>query len=327
MAADATATRLQAGARLSLAATRLAEAGVASAGVDARRLLAHVLGERRVPADRALSRAESAAFDRLVDRRRAREPLQLITGRCGFRLLDLVCEPGVFVPRPETEIVTGLAIARVQSPRAGASATASRRDRTRPLPAHPVVVEPCTGSGAIGVSIAAEVPGARVVAGDADPTAVALARRNADRARRGEAGVASLAAGAEIDVVHSDLLDGVDGALRGHVDLLVANPPYLPATDASTWEPEVADHDPRGALVGGPVGHELVDALLALAGDWLRPAGALVLEIDARHAADVAAVARRVGLVDVRVEPDLTGASRALVATAPGAPGHGRART
>jgi release factor glutamine methyltransferase len=234
----------------------------------------------------------------LAARRAAREPVQVVIGRTWFRELELACEAGVFVPRPETEIVAGLAIAAARQ--AGGA---------------PLVVEPCTGTGAIALSVAVEVDGARVVATDVDPAAVALARRNLDRVRAGAAGPHHVAR--EVTVLEGDLLTPVDRELRGHVDVLVANPPYLPAADRGSWAPEVGDHDPDRALVGGDDGHELVDALLTAAADWLAPGGTVVLEIDERRGDRAAASAAAVGLVDVRVEADLTGAARAIVARRP----------
>lgn len=272
-------------------AARLAEAGVPTPDVDARLLVYH--------ATEVAGPQPEEVLDALVERRCRREPLQLVLGRTWFRHLELVCMPGVFVPRPETEIVAGLAIA------------AARRV-TRPR-----VVEPCCGGGAIGLSVAVEVPHAQVVAADVDPAAVAACRINLERLRAGAAGVPSLAAGANVEVRVSDLLAGIDPALRGEVDVLVANPPYLPAADRATWEPEVRDHDPAHALVGGQDGHEVVEALLRDAAAWLAPHGTVVVEIDERRGGDATAAAAAVGLEAVRVERDLTGADRVLVAVQP----------
>jgi release factor glutamine methyltransferase len=283
-------------------AATLGDAGVPSPAVDARWLVEGIVGvdPHRHP-DTLLPPASLPALQDAVARRVAREPLQLILGTAPFRSLELACSPGVFVPRPETEIVAGLAVGVAQ--RVNSSA--------------PVVAEPCTGTGAIACAIAAEVPGARVLATDRDPAAVDLARHNADRVRRGVAGPPGFARAASLTVQTGDLLEPLDPALRGHLDVLVANPPYLPAGDRDSWAPEVADHDPDAALVGGVDGHEVVDRLLALATRWLAPGGTVILEIDERRSADAAAVARDVGLGDVEVARDLTGADRAIVARRP----------
>lgn len=263
-------------------ADRLARARVASPDADARWIVEHVL---RVAGDPTTSGAPLLAS--LVARRAAREPLQLVVGSTAFRTVELSCRPGVFIPRPETEVVAGVAI-----------------DRARLAGPRPVVVEPCTGTGAIAAALAVEVAASRLIATEVDPAAVLLASDN----------LAALEVSQRTTVLTGDLLDPLDPALRGHLDVLVANPPYLPAADRATFDPEVGVHDPDRALIAGPDGHEVVDRLLALAADWLAPGGSVVLEIDARRGADAASVARSLGLVDVEVRPDLTGADRVLAA-------------
>ncbi len=276
----------------------LASAGVPTPEVDARWLVAHAAGsDPRVWGQRSLPPEASAALADLVRRRARREPLQRVLGETAFRMLTFACAPGVFVPRPETEVVAGVAIE-------------AARAAGRP----PLVAEPCTGSGAIACSLAAEVTGVRVMAGDVDVRAVAAARSNARRLSEGTAGVDGPAPGATVEVRHADLLDALPTDVRGHLDVLVANPPYLPAAERETWEPEVAVHDPSRALVGGPDGHEVVAALTAAAPTWLSPGGTLVLEIDERRGEEARALAGCAGLVEARIVRDLTGAPRALVA-------------
>jgi release factor glutamine methyltransferase len=292
-------------------ARRLAAAGVASPAVDARWLVESAtlesgpLGAARGPGEPAVDVASLAGR---VARRIAREPLQVVLGTVGFRHVTLRAASGVFVPRPETEVVAGLAV------------DAARAVRARPAR----VVDACTGSGAIALAVASEVPRARVVATEVDPAAVAVARANlADLTARtpppdvpwrpGD----RLAPGADVRIVAGDLLDEVDPGWRGTVDVLVANPPYLPAADRGTWAPEVADHDPDRALVGGRDGHEVVDRLLRLAGEWLRPGGTVVVEIDDRRGQDALAAATAAGLVGCRVVADLAGRDRAIAAARP----------
>jgi release factor glutamine methyltransferase len=279
-------------------ARALDDAGVSSPEVDARLLARHVmgLGTAGIHTTALPPGGVLAELDDLVRRRAERTPLQLLTGVTWFRFLRVACRPGVFIPRPETEVVAGLAI----------DAAKAAGDR-------PLVVEPCTGTGVIALSVAAEVAGARVVASDRSPAAVELAGINLEHVREGHGDVSGLAPGATCEIVAGDLLDGVDPSLRGQVDVLVANPPYLPAGDRGSWAPEVAEHDPEPALVGGEDGHEVVDALLAAAVGWLAPGGMVVVEIDQRRGSDAAAVARGVGLTDVTIEKDLTGADRAVV--------------
>lgn len=247
---------------------RLRAAGVPTPEVDARLLARHAGGD-------------AALLERLVARRAAREPLQLIVGAVGFRYLEIAVEPGVFIPRPETEVLAGAALER--------------------LPAGGVAVEPCTGSGAVACAVAQEGRPARVVATDCDPRAVALARRNA-------------AAFPVVEVVLGDLLEPVEASLRGRVDVLVANPPYLAAGEVDGLEPEVAVHDPHVALVAGPTGHEVCDALVDAAPGWLARGGWLLLEVDPSRAAATAARCGAVGLAAVAVLPDLTGRDRVVVA-------------
>jgi release factor glutamine methyltransferase len=271
-------------------AATLAAAGVPCPAVDARRLVEAALA----------SDDPGPELDRLVSARASRVPLQVVLGHTWFRHLRLRCRSGVFVPRPETEVVAGVAIeaARGAGPR-------------------PTVVEPCTGTGAIALAVATEVAGAHVTASDVSPAAVALARENLDAVRTGAAEVDGLAPGATCAVHEGDLLAGLDD-LRGRIDVLVSNPPYLPTADRGSWEPEVARHDPDVALVGGPDGHEVVDRLLLDAATWLAPGGVVVLEIDERRGADAARAAEAAGLVDVVVLPDLTGADRMVRARRPG---------
>ncbi|MFA9445035.1 peptide chain release factor N(5)-glutamine methyltransferase [Egicoccus sp. AB-alg6-2] len=268
---------------------RLAAAGVPSPRVDARLLVEHV-----VAVAGSCDGCGAALLDGLVSRRADREPLQLVLGRTWFRELELRCAPGVFIPRPETEIVAGVAIDEAR--RHGAA----------------IVAEPCTGTGAIALSVAVEVSGARIVATDVDPRAVATARDNLGRVLAGEAGAPLVAD--QVEILDGDLLAPLAPELRGRIDVLVANPPYLPASDRGSWQPEVADHDPDRALVGGTDGHEVVERLLADATAWLRPGGLVVLEIDDRRAGDARAAATAVGLTAVDVVRDLTGADRAVVA-------------
>lgn len=283
-------------------ARTLRDAGVASPEVDARWLVEAASGidPRRAP-DAALTPAAADALAPLVVRRSAREPLQLVVGTAAFRTIELRCRPGVFVPRPETEVLAGLAIDLVRA--------------ARPAGERVVVHEPCCGTGAVGLAVASEVDGAVVLLGDRSERAVSLARENRDLLA--EAGLLR----ATVEVHRGELLDAFAGSEHGRADVIVANPPYLPVGDLATLDPEVGAHDPHDALAGGPDGHEVVDALLDAAAAALAPGGAVVIEIDARRADEAVAVARRAGLVDAEVRPDLTGAERFVLARRPGPAG------
>jgi len=287
-------------------AERLRVARVPSPEVDARWLVEAAAGRdpRRAP-DEVLDERAARELDALVLRRRRREPLQLVLGTAAFRDLELRCRPGVFVPRPETEILAGIALDLVQDAR-------GRRDAGGTAPV--LVLEPCCGTGAVGLAVATGTADAEVIMADRSAAAVALAEENRD---------ALAAAGrlrSVVTVRSGPLMEAFDPALRGHVDLLVANPPYLPLSDLATMDVEVAGHDPHDALFGGPEGHELVHALLSEALEWLAPGGAVLLEIDARRSAAVLGRARDIGLVEVAARRDLTGADRFVSARRPERP-------
>ncbi len=288
---------------------QLRDAGVPSPEVDARWLVEAATGSdpRRAPG-RPLAPGEQRVLDELRARRGAREPLQLVIGTAAFRELELRCRPGVFVPRPETEVLAGLAIEIVRG----------MQLEERALTGRPVVVhEPCCGTGAVGLAVANEIDGAVVLIADRSDAAVALATENRDLL----ASTGRLRS--PVEVCQGVLLDAFAASAHGAPHVIVANPPYLPQAEIAQLEPEVAGHDPRDALAGGPDGHEVVDALLVAAAGRVAPAGlapggTIVLEIDARRAVETVARARSVGLVDVQVHRDLTGAERFVIARRPG---------
>lgn len=274
------------------AARLLDEAGVPSPGHDARALAAHVLGLPRLHPllDNDISPSQALAYAELVDRRRRREPLQHIVEEAGFRYLILAVEPGVFVPRPETEVVAQVAI----------DEAALRVERGE----SPLVVDLCCGAGGVALSTATEVPGCAVVAVDLSLAAVRLTRRNA---RRAGVGALRIEQG---DVRDVELL----ADLHGQAAVVVSNPPYIPP-DAVPIEPEVRDHDPDLALYGGgPDGLDLPRAVAQLAARLLAPGGLFVMEHADVQAAAVRALVRDAGFVDPVTRNDLTGRPRAVVA-------------
>ena len=252
-------------------AARLDRAGVPSAEHDARVLVAHAA-------------ATGQDIDELVRRRAARVPLQHITGVVGFRYLDLAVGPGVFVPRPESEVVAQVAI-----------------DLARAAGPDPVVVDLCSGSGAIALSVAHEVAGARVHAVELDPDALRwLARNAADRRTAGDPGIG----------VHQDDVAAALPELDGLVDVVVSNPPYVSADEISEVDPEVRDHDPRIALVAGVDGLDVIRAVAATAARLLRPGGWVVVEHSDRQGESAPKVLVDAGFVEVRDGRDLTGRDR-----------------
>lgn len=268
----------------------LAAAGVPSPRYDAEELAAHALGiERRdlVRLD-ALEPAAQRVFAELVRRRAVREPLQHITGRAYFRRLVLAVGPGVFVPRPETEVVAGAAI------------DATRRVVTDGRA--PVVVDLGTGSGAIALSVADEAPQARVYAVEADNAAILWAQRNL--------------VGSAVRLVQADLAAVADclPELAGQVDVVVSNPPYIP-DGAQIRDPEVATHDPALALWSGPDGLTAIRAVAETAARLLRPGGAAVVEHADLQGESAPAVFRATGeWAAVTDHEDLTGRPRFLIA-------------
>ena len=265
---------------------QLAAAGVASPRVDAELLAAHVVG---VPRGRLLmvplvDEPVVEQYRALVARRVAREPLQHLLGTAVLGPVTVAVGPGVFTPRPETELLLewGLkAIADVASP---------------------LVVDLCTGSGALALAVAASRPDAAVHAVEADPGALSWAARNiAAHADAGGTPVVLHAA----DVRWPDLLP----ELETRVDLVLCNPPYVP--DGTPVPPEVADFDPPGAVFGGPDGLEIIRAVVAASAALLRHGGALAIEHDDTHADAVPALLRRRRvLTDVQEHTDLAGRPR-----------------
>lgn len=233
------------------ATLRLAEAGVASPRTDAEELGAFVHGVRRGELHSVADSDFDARYWECVARREAREPLQHITGRAFFRYLELRVGPGVFVPRPETEIMVSWAI-----------------DALRAMDvADPLVVDLGTGSGAIAISIAQEVPRSRVHAVEVDETALAWARRNIEESGH-----------ADRVTAHRDDMRVCLPELNGGVDLLITNPPYVPTDGAEHIPPEVRDYDPALALWSGADGLDMIRGLEAVGRRLLRPGGLLVLE-------------------------------------------------
>jgi len=279
------------------ARARLSGAGVPSPAADAAALAAHVL--RTTPGDVTAGAArgdgmgdeQAAAFEELLAQRAARVPLQHLTGRAAFRTVELQVGPGVFVPRPETEVVAGVAIDEASE--------AARRQ------AAPLVVDLCTGSGAVALAVAVEVPTARVAAVEVDPMAHAWAARN----------VAAIAPRVDLrlgDAVHAET--GVLADLAGVVDVVVANPPYIPPGSRPV-DPEVADHDPPLALYGGgDDGLAVPRGVVASAAGLLRPGGLLVMEHADGQGPGARALVGGSGWRDVRTVDDLTGRPRVLVA-------------
>ncbi len=259
----------------------LAAAGVPSPEYDAAELLAHVTGSSRTrPVDP--SPDQQVRFDELVARRAAREPLQHLTGEAHFRYLTLQVGPGVFTPRPETEVLAGWVIDRA-------------REREGP-----VVVDLCTGSGAIALSVATEVPAAAVHAVELGEPAHQWAARNL--------------AGSGVDLRQGDMADAFP-ELDGAVDVVVSNPPYIPLEAYESVAAEARDHDPALALWSGQDGLDAMRLVEAVAARLLKPGGVVAAEHADVQGESAPAVFSGTGRwADVRDHLDLAGRPRFVTA-------------
>ena len=259
------------------ATARLREAGVASPDFDAAELLAFVTGSSRLhlaePTDEQRQR-----YDELIERRASREPLQHLTGTAAFRYRELVVGPGVFVPRPETEVMVGWILDRIADVKA------------------PLVVDLCSGSGAIAGAVATERPDSTVHAVELSPEACGWARRNL-------AGTGA--------VLHEGDIDGCLPEFDGLVDAVISNPPYIPLTAWESVTAEVRDHDPALALWSGDDGLDEIKVVAATAGRLLKPGGWFACEHADVQGDSAPAVFTATGdFTEVRDQLDLAGRHR-----------------
>ena len=265
------------------ATTLLADAGIDSARYEAEELAAHLTGTERgrLP---LVDSPDDTFFDRYhaaIAARSRRVPLQHITGTAAFGPLRLIVGPGVFIPRPETEAILEWA-------------TAQR------LPEAPIIVDLCTGSGALAIALAQHWPDGRVLGIDDSDAALEYARKNS--------------AGTKVELLHADVTKpGLLSDLDGRVDLVVANPPYVP--DGAPVEPEVSHHDPSHAVFGGADGMTVINAIVRLASRWLRPGGFFAVEHDDTTSSMTCELISGTELFDdVVAQTDLTGRPRFVTA-------------
>jgi release factor glutamine methyltransferase len=260
------------------AAQRLESAGIPSAMHDARALLRHAT-------------ETGADAEDLIAQRANRVPLQHLVGSTGFRRLELAVGPGVFVPRPETEVVVEAVLAAIADI------------------AQPRVVDLCAGSGTIGLSVAHEHPGAVVDLVEISDSAVEWMHRN----------LTSLdeAARPRVRIHHADL-EAAPTDLDGQVDVVASNPPYVALHERDLVDPEVKDHDPGVALWAGEDGLDVIRRVVARATVLLRDGGRLIVEHSDRQGESAPAVFTAAGFVDVTDHLDLTGRPRYTTATWPG---------
>lgn len=271
------------------AARRLRETGVADAQTQARRLVEQASGyeggEYYVGLTMAATRRQLAHLDNMLARLLAGEPLQYVLGRWGFRGLDLMVSPAVLIPRPETETLAGLAIAEL-----------SRRD-----PPGGVVADLGTGSGAVGLAVAAECETARVVLTDVSSDALGVARANL--AGLGRAAV-------RVSIGQGSWYDALPQSLVGMVDVVVSNPPYV--RDDEALPANVADWEPALALRGGSDGLDGARHILADASRWLSAGGSVLLELSPDQMDGAAGIAEAQGLTVEAIHADLAGRDRVL---------------
>jgi release factor glutamine methyltransferase len=274
---------------LARAAWRLRDAGVASPDHDAEAMLANLLDVPRLRLGlvEELTPAELKAFDAMVVRRARREPLQHILGRAAFRYVDVEVGPGVFVPRPETEALAGWAI-----------------DRLRQLPAippGPIAVELCAGSAAMALSLATEVPEVTVHAVEISDSAIAYATRNLN--------------GSGVHLHQGDIASALP-SLDGSVDVVVANPPYIPLAAYDSVDAEARDYDPPVSLWAGGDGLDMVRQVEQVAARLLRAGGVVGCEhADVQAEAAVAVFSRSGRWTEVRDRADLAGRPRFVTAS------------
>jgi len=268
----------------------LTEKGVENARLDAEWLLAHALGVERLQLyleyDRPLSPEERDAFKPLLRRRAGREPLQYILGRTGFRELDLVTDPRVLVPRPETEVLVEEVLSW-NVDREGASSA----------------LDVGTGSGAVALSLAVEGLGGAIVATDVSTEALDVATENARRHEVSD----------KIEFRQGNLFEALKVGER--FDIVVSNPPYVEDGQKPDLEPEVNEWEPPGALFAGADGLSVIRPLVASAGEWLRPEGLLALEVGAGQESRVVEMIEKTGSFGpARVRKDLNGRPRVVLA-------------
>jgi release factor glutamine methyltransferase len=275
------------------AEAKLTTAGIAAARLDAEVLLSYVLKKDRAwiitHIHDVLDGAACSSFQGILERRTRREPLQYLTGKQEFWGLEFKVTPDVLIPRPETELVVETAIGIA----AGSGSQA-------------VIVDLGVGSGCITISLAKELPGARFFAIDKAEEALIMARENASKH-----GVSN-----RIRFLNGDLFEPLEKLdIRGRIDIIVSNPPYVGAGESSTLQPEVRDYEPGMALFAGPLGTEIHKTIIENAPEYLKRQGALVMEMGIGQAGVLCKLIRATGAYEPAiVHKDLAGIERVIVA-------------
>lgn len=277
---------------LSQALEILLESGVDSPQLDAEVLMAHVLQTDRLHVishpEWELSEHEVRLFVDSVSRRSRREPLPHITGVKEFWGLEFEVTPDVLIPRPETETLVDAALMQLRGIE------------------NPVVADIGAGTGCVAVALAVELPDSVVYTTEVSPKAVEVAEHNAEKHQ----------VGLRVVVLRGDMLGPLPLQVRGRLDAVVSNPPYIPSDEIASLQEEVASYEPRGALDGGPDGMDYLRRILTEARNVLMPGGWVHLEVGMGEAEAVAAFARSQGYRDTRITNDLAGIGRVVSAEA-----------
>lgn len=277
---------------LSLAARELSKAGVPDPPAEAEYLLTHILGCKRhelfLNPSRLLTDAEAAAFTACMERRKKREPAQYITGEVEFRGHAIMVTRATLIPRPETELLVDEALAAAKPPGSGT-----------------VVVDLCTGSGCIAVAVAKELSGSRVYAADISEDAIKAARGNASIN-----GVAE-----KVEFFTGDLFKALPEGLKGKVDIILSNPPYVARSEMRGLAPEVRDYEPETALCGGAEGLDFIERIIKGAPEYLKKGAYLIMEIGFGQSEKVKAlVSKDCRYEGVEVRKDYSGINRVFIA-------------
>ncbi len=278
---------------ITIASSKLVAAGIGNARLDAEVLLSHLFMRDRAwliaHRDEPLDEAKRALFDKAVNRRARREPLQYLTGKQEIWGLDFIVTPDVLIPRPETELVVESALKIIQP----ASSTVS-------------VIDLCSGSGCIAVSLAKESSTARIFATDTSARALAIARGNARKHDVSD----------RIRFLEGDLFEPLTELnLHGIVDLIVSNPPYVRSGDLPTLQPEVRDFEPELALVAGPDGTEIQQRIIDTAPEFLKKDGSLIMEMGQGQLDSLTGIVNDAGKYETpEILKDLAGIERVIVA-------------
>lgn len=268
------------------------EAGVDSPQLDAEVLMAHAVDSTRVRVishpDQQLSGEELKSYREMVARRVKREPLAYILGYREFWGLQFDVTPAVLIPRPETEILVEMALSQLKGIE------------------NPLIADIGVGSGCAAIAIAVELEDVVVYGTELSHVTAEVARRNALKHQ----------VEVRVDILEGHLLDPLPTGVRGKLDAVVSNPPYIPTDDLESLQPEVIQFEPYGALDGGPDGLVFIREILDSARDWLKPGGWVHLEVGISEAGNVADYARKVGYAETRITEDLAGIERVVSARA-----------